>query len=81
MTDDLAGLTSARAVWDFTTGKEFAPYFHDDAVLSVAWSPDSSFIASASRDQTVQIYLPSRTALDIPNDLLNVIEQPPFDKL
>lgn len=44
-------------VWDAFTGKDVLRYpGHSEFVWSVAWSPEGSRIASASRDRTVQVW-------------------------
>ena len=44
-------------VWDATDGGNPYTYKgHSDIVASVAWSPDSKRIASASWDKTVQVW-------------------------
>jgi len=44
-------------VWDATTGKQLLTYKgHSGAMAHVAWSPDSTKIASASYDGTVQVW-------------------------
>src|SRR5579859_2157996 len=47
----------AVLVWDASTGADlFVCAPHEDVVKAVAWSPDGACIASASIDQTVQVY-------------------------
>jgi WD40 repeat protein len=44
-------------VWDAFTGKDVLRYpGHNKIVFSVAWAPEGSRIASASRDMTVQVW-------------------------
>ncbi len=44
-------------VWEVATGRQIVKYSgHSDRICSVAWSPDGSYIASASYDTTVQIW-------------------------
>jgi WD40 repeat protein len=44
-------------VWDVSTGQPTRTYTsHTDQVYSVAWSPDSKRLASASLDQTVRVW-------------------------
>jgi WD40 repeat protein len=43
-------------VWDLSTKKQFVYYGHSDYVMTVAWSPDGSRIASGSVDRTLQVW-------------------------
>lgn len=53
----LGTLTATVQVWDATTGKTLRIYRgHKNGVYTVAWSPDSTRIASAGYDGTVQVW-------------------------
>ncbi len=43
-------------VWDIASSKEISHMSHDDSVLSVAFSPDSNYVLSTSRDKTVRVW-------------------------
>ena len=44
-------------VWDAACGEEICEMFgHTDWVLSVAWSSDGAYLASASCDNTVRVW-------------------------
>jgi WD40 repeat protein len=47
----------AVQVWDVETGKSVATFrYHDQAVTSVAFSPDSRLVAAGTRNYTVQVW-------------------------
>ena len=51
------GMIISQRVLDAATGKIVLQYKrHSDYVKSVAWSPDSTYIASGSKDNTVRIW-------------------------
>ena len=43
-------------IWDVANHKFAVPYYHKEAVRSVAWSPDSRSIASGGDDNVVRLY-------------------------
>jgi WD40 repeat protein len=48
----------AVRVWDVGTGqREFFLAHHTNPTVAVAWSPDGRFLADASRDRTVDVYM------------------------
>lgn len=54
-----SSLDQCVMVWDYSklpTGIKFKN--HHDAVYSLAWSPKTNLIASASKDRTVKIFEP-----------------------
>ena len=44
-------------LWDPTTGRELARLTHDGIVLAVAFSPDSTRLATYSQDNTARLWV------------------------
>lgn len=51
-----AGSDNVLRVWDLATGKELATFPHPNKIESVAFSPNSNFLAAGCKDGSVRIW-------------------------
>ncbi|HEY7356762.1 MAG TPA: WD40 repeat domain-containing protein, partial [Ktedonobacterales bacterium] len=67
LTAQSTGEVGLAAIWDSASGRPLSTYSgHATTVRTVAWSPDSKFVASGSDDTTAQVWQPgSKTAANI----------------
>lgn len=52
------GQDGTAYVWNVATGKEISRLEHEDAVTTVAFSPDGQWVMSGSRDGTARVWSP-----------------------
>jgi WD40 repeat protein len=52
----IGGNDKAVRVWNTSTKKQYVYYGHSGYVMTVAWSPDGSRLASGSVDRTLQVW-------------------------
>lgn len=52
----IGGNDKAVRVWNTSTKKQYVYYGHSGYVMTVAWSPDGSRLASGSVDRTLQVF-------------------------
>ncbi len=52
----IGGNDKSVQVWNLSTKTQFVYYGHSGYVMTVAWSPDGSRIASGSTDRTLQVW-------------------------
>jgi WD40 repeat protein len=52
----IGGNDKAVCVWNTSTKKQYVYYGHSGYVMTVAWSPDGSCLASGSVDRTLQVF-------------------------
>ena len=56
--DKMGNTGNGVRIFDLQTGEAVDAYQHPDYVCSIAFSPDSKRVLSASYDKTIQVYTP-----------------------